>query len=591
MPRFARMTSLTLFATLLVGSACNKMPSPFSVKDRSPHADSDAPFDPPNTYPEWAYDGPSYVQPPQELTPEPKVNTNDPLHYFTKEKVVMIRKPEGYTPEEIPRVGIWYTDNNGFHWNKAGYFGREQTFFPFEAPEDGDYGVRFVGPGQDPAIHSLPYPERVYHVDTVLPDVQVTIEPEKTWYHVGETVTISWRAEDHHLIEYPVRIGRLLDFTADGMNALELQRDLADEGNITYTLPADTLDHEVRFRVDALDRAGNLGIAISFALQVVPEEQDDVNELGGTNEIAHTDAEPNSDDSTMSPSAHYDGMQTPSEKPAATAETAAPVSPSASRTSTSTGTEGIGASEPSTLTDADFAKAAMDASLEPSPTTKNTVIPLATAAARSADPESSFVWDAAATGAQVGDKTLPIGDSATAATMTPVDIDGGAKPDIAVSHEATPDGDGFVPRSDAILEEYFAPQDQPRQTTPAPANGGEPSTNATIETNPGYQTIGLTHADGLLVPMPATVSPSETKLGTVLAHPWRSLRDVWPVAIQTVWLLPRPQFQSQTLNALFEGRYLAASNVAYPVSEPAPINRTVVSAPDAVLSTEVNIQP
>lgn len=131
----------------------------------------------------------------------------------------------------------------------------------------------------------------------------------------------------------------------------------------------------------------------------------------------------------------------------------------------------------------------------------------------------------------------------------------------------------------------------PPASEPEPANAPEPSAQTHIESNPAYQSIGLTHADGLLVPMPATIAPGETRLGTVLAHPWRSLQDVWPVAIQTVWLLPRPNFQSKNLNELFEGRFLAAGRMTYPVSEPAPANRTVVSAPDAVLSTEVDIQP
>lgn len=591
MPRFARMLFLPLLAVLFAGAACNKMPSPFTVKDRSPHADSDAPFDPPNTYPEWAYDSQSYVKPPQELTPEPKVNVNDPLHYFTKGNVVMIRRPEGYTPEEIPRVAIWYTDNNGFHWNKAGYFGREQTFFPFEAPEDGDYGVRFVGPGQDPALHSLPYPERVYHVDTALPDVVVTVEPEKTWYHVGETVTISWKAEDAHLIEYPVRIGRLLDFTADGANALELQRDLADEGQITYTIPEDALDHEARFRVDALDRAGNLGVAISFALQVVPEEQDDVSELEGDGEIAQTDVDPAIDSTEADSLAYYDGLNTPVLKQ----PTVSPAKSSATSSEPTSPESDTALHEPSTLSDADFDSAAIDASLEPASTGGEAPLPMATVAARAAEPEAQLVWDAASTGATMGNSPLPLGQAESATTMTPVDATQIGRPDIAVSHEATPDGDGFQPRSDAILEEYFSVPKRPTplasEPEPEPANAPEPSAQTHIESNPAYQSIGLTHADGLLVPMPATIAPGETRLGTVLAHPWRSLTDVWPVAIQTVWLLPRPNFQSKSLNELFEGRFLAAGRMTYPVSEPAPANRTVVSAPDAVLSTEVNIQP
>ncbi|HUN80582.1 MAG TPA: hypothetical protein VMV81_03645, partial [Phycisphaerae bacterium] len=151
-------------------SACSR-PAPFNTAARKSTDKADAPFDPPNTYPEWAFDSPQYVKPAQELTPEPKAKPGDPLHYFTKEKVVLIRQPAGYTPEEIPRIAVWWTDNNGFRWQKAGFFGREQTYFAFEAQEDGDYGIRFVGPNQEQAMQATAFPERVYHVDTTLPEV------------------------------------------------------------------------------------------------------------------------------------------------------------------------------------------------------------------------------------------------------------------------------------------------------------------------------------------------------------------------------------------------------------------------------------
>ena len=277
----SRMKLLCPLALVLVASACG-MPNPFNPETKADRSDMKQPFDPPKNYPAWAFDQPSYVKPAAELTPEPKVRPDDPLHYFTRDKLVMVRQPSGYTPEELPRVAVWWTDNNGFHWNRAGFFGRQQSFFPFEVEEDGDYGVRFVGPGQQPAQQTLAYPERVYHVDTVLPDVTTTVEPEQAQYCVGQTLTISWRAADFHLIEYPVRVGMVMDESADQKNVIEIQRGLADEGSITYEIPDDTLEHQIQFRVDAQDRAGNLGITFSHVLQVVPVASDtDHDKAGG----------------------------------------------------------------------------------------------------------------------------------------------------------------------------------------------------------------------------------------------------------------------------------------------------------------------
>ncbi len=566
--RMSRLFCSALF--LVIGTACNKMPSPFTVKDRSPRSEPDTPFDPPNTYPEWAYDAPQYVRPPQELVPEPKVNSSDPLHYFTNQKVVLVRRPEGYTPEEIPRVAVWWTDNNGFHWNKAGFFGRQQAFFPLEVDEDGDYGIRFVGPGQDPALHSLPYPERVYHVDTVLPDVEVAVEPEKTWYHVGETVTISWRASDYHLIEYPVRIGMLYDFTAQNDPAVELQRDLADEGTISYTLPPETLDHEVRFRVDALDRAGNLGIAISFALQVVPVETHHEGDP-----FVETDQFSSAASSTQKPAAIDDLSPVPIDR--RTGETApAP-------------------STPSVLTDADFYQAEELSPVPPRSIGSAAPLPMATVAARSANPEAGLQWSADATGANLGSPALPLGTSTQNRTtaMTPVDGTGSrlTPPDIATGGEASPDGDGPLPSRETRIYEGFHPATPDAAPAVEVTSGDQLRATATPLDAHMLAAIGVTHADSLLVPMPATVQPSPNFKDVVLAHPWRTLHGVIPLALDTIWTLPRPRFHSDDLNRLLDGGYLAGGDFPYPVSEPSAIGRTVVSVPEAVLGTEVNVRP
>lgn len=272
MSAMTRTCWILTFIMILTGASCSEQPAPFRTADRTPKADRDAPFNPPETYPEWAYDAEHYTKPVEELMPEPRVRPTDPLHYFTRNKVVMIRQPSCYTPEEIPRVAVWWTDDNGFHWQKAGYLGRQQSHFPFDAPEDGDYGIRFVGPGQAAADPVPAIPERVYHVDTSIPEVEVKVDPEQSWYHVGQTVEISWRASDAHLVAYPVKIGVLPDFSAKKRDMAELQRELADEGTISYKIPAEALDQELRIRVDALDRAGNLGTAVSYALQVVGAE-------------------------------------------------------------------------------------------------------------------------------------------------------------------------------------------------------------------------------------------------------------------------------------------------------------------------------
>jgi hypothetical protein len=260
-------------------AACNQLPPPFAGRDSVARADREAPFYPPDINPGRPYDRRGYFPTTEDLTPAPRVKTGDPLHYFTNNKMVMIRRPADYSPEDVPRVAIWWTDNDGFHWQLAGYFGRQREFFPFDVEEDGDYGIRFVGPGQTPAMNTPANPDRVYHVDTQAPTVQIAVQPEQDWYHAGQTVTISWRADDYHLTDHPACVKMLVDFAAGEPRTIELQRDLAGRGSIEYRIPPGLRDHEIRFRVDTQDRAGNLGMIYSHAFQVVEQTVADAGQV------------------------------------------------------------------------------------------------------------------------------------------------------------------------------------------------------------------------------------------------------------------------------------------------------------------------
>ncbi|MFH1417526.1 MAG: hypothetical protein ABII12_04470 [Planctomycetota bacterium] len=547
----ARMPLVSFLFIVIAASGCNKRPAPFEVEDRTPVADRDAEFDPPNLYPEWAYDSEHYMRPAEDLQPEPRVKRDDPLHYFTNERVVMIRQPSGYTPENTPRVAVWWTDNNGFHWQKAGYFGRQQTHFPFEAEDDGDYGVRFVGPGQPSAEQVSAYPERVYHIDTTPPEVEVWIEPEQSWYHVGQTITIAWRAEDYHLTEYPVCIGMLMDFSAERRELVELQRDLADEGSITYEIRSDALDHEVRFRVDALDRAGNLGIAVSHALQIVEES---LVEDGGEEGVAVFHPEEAIEPASGQPELAI------SEDPAMEAE--------------------------------------------PQEAARQDV-PFASQAERISNADDLLSWkgpffesDRAGDNEerpQIAQEDWPEVD---AEVLLHLPAEAQALTGITDTVDFTEDDELFgPPRPEPlpIAEEEASDSIEAEEPWPVSENtaeANEPLTaidatemhgSATCE---GEDTEGeslnigplvvadITHGNGLVVPLPATIQ-SDLLPGTrVTAHPWRMLGSRHMSHLQMVWSLPLPRF-SLELYQMFEGRFLADHPTLRPVAEPGGVDRTL----------------
>src|SRR5262249_19847289 len=131
------LLSIAALAGLIAAGGCNQ-PSPFKLKEAKVRSDREAPYNPQENYPEWAYDKPSYVKPTSDLQPEVKAREEDPLNYFTNKKLFPVRQPTNYKPEEIPRVAVWYSDNNGFDWKRAGYIGRSETYYWFDASGDGD---------------------------------------------------------------------------------------------------------------------------------------------------------------------------------------------------------------------------------------------------------------------------------------------------------------------------------------------------------------------------------------------------------------------------------------------------------------------
>ena len=606
-------TRMRLFVVLLVVStaaACNKMPAPFEVADRSPRSDIDAPFDPPEMYPGWAYDNEHYMKPAEPLAPEPRVKDGDPLHYFTNKKLVMVRQPGGYTPEEVPRVAIWWTDNNGFHWHKAGYFGRQQSFFPFEVEEDGDYGIRFVGPGQEPAINTPAYPERVYHVDTHLPEVEVAIEPEKSWYYVGETITISWRAEDYHLIEYPASIRMLMDFTADEPKVIELQRDLDDEGSITYVIPPEALDHEIRFRVDAPDRAGNLGIVHSYALQVVEEfpeegEMEDVtadagewpeetvvqaSELVGmapdTNELDREEAVANVGDIVVTNEADDTpewGMPRTQAGDTADTDEAADVDNSMLYFE-SEETE----SEPMK----DTTEPAVDVEGRPGDDlvdAEPAIFPFIGETARPPSDDGQLRWEGPTMpvfpDGQTSDKQRAASGQIDVNAAVPADVPSndtlsrtvGAKP---------ADQENPEPYDEVVSPEARRGPDEVLVYPPIEHEIENVGTTAAREKldalfHGALSVVDPTRGNGLLVPLPATVEEKTPVEGLATAHPWRILGDVLNSPLQTVWVLPQARF-SYGLGRMFEGRYLADHPSLRPVAEPGAVNQAIAGVqPDA----------
>ena len=239
-------------------------------KDENPH------WNPRLDYPEWTYDAPLYYRPSQELPSEPlpsgvEVFYSNKLYFF-------IKHPGGYQVRGEPRVAVWGSGDQGAHWERAGFFGVEQTHFLFKADHDGRYWIRFVGPGQE--IVKIPpgSPHRIYVVDRSPPKVAVDVimptaqdslatTAPSTQAAAKQTVSVSWSVQDEYLDPASLKMEMCFGKLPQGLVWGDIPRNLPPKGTVQVELPAEAQNAEgLRFRLEASDKAGNVGLAVTEPL-------------------------------------------------------------------------------------------------------------------------------------------------------------------------------------------------------------------------------------------------------------------------------------------------------------------------------------
>src|SRR6185369_15756294 len=103
------------------------------------------------------------------------------------------------------------------------------------------------------------------------PKVTLSIDPEQAWYTLGQRVNVNWTVTDPHLDAMPVRVSVVTDWESNLVRPIEIAREQPEVGSIEYTIPSNLMGDGFRIRVDAIDRAGNIGLAYSQTLQIEPD--------------------------------------------------------------------------------------------------------------------------------------------------------------------------------------------------------------------------------------------------------------------------------------------------------------------------------
>lgn len=239
--------------------------------------DENTDWDPQADLPPWAYDAPFYYRPSEDLEMLETIGEDIGV-YYTKDDYFFIRHPSGYQLTAGPRVGVWFSADEGVSWEKAGFFGVEQTHFLFKAETNGPYWIRFVGPGQGRSTVPPGQPHRIYVVDTHPPTVSISVDPPPVTvdaegnkvvhlYRTGETITLYWGIGDQSLDPNSIQLG--VAFTDFPNNVLwsRWPDTLGESGSMQVEIPQEaTQDGGLKFRLEARDKAGNIGAAFTEKL-------------------------------------------------------------------------------------------------------------------------------------------------------------------------------------------------------------------------------------------------------------------------------------------------------------------------------------
>lgn len=243
--------------------------------------DENPKFNPPEELPAWAYDAPFYYEPPEDLPALETIGDGIGV-YYTNDQSFFIRHPGGCQLGGVPRVGVYYSMDMGGTWNKAGYYGVEQTHFNFLAKHEGKYWIRFVGPGQGIVDCPPGVPHRIYVADRSSPTIVLTVLPSP-WddeekgiphiYKAGQNVRLSWGVSDANLDPNSIRMG--ICFAEFPFNVVwsALPEPLEEADSITVELPPEAAHHGgIRFRLAARDKCGNIGMSMTDVLHVQAAE-------------------------------------------------------------------------------------------------------------------------------------------------------------------------------------------------------------------------------------------------------------------------------------------------------------------------------
>lgn len=197
----------------------------------------------------------------------------DPDRKFVNQKQISLSYDLSEVgPSGVSSVELWYTLQQGRTWNKLQDYpidlknpneNRDVKKLAFEVNDEGVYGIKLVaksgvGLGERPPQPGE-RPQFWIEVDLTKPVVQIADIKVGTGFDKGK-LTIDWKATDKNLGLTPIRLSYADDKAGPWTTIADK---LPNSGRYVWRMP-DPHPYQFYVKVEAIDRAGNVGDAISL---------------------------------------------------------------------------------------------------------------------------------------------------------------------------------------------------------------------------------------------------------------------------------------------------------------------------------------
>ncbi len=203
--------------------------------------------------------------------PQPNAFGNLERKFVNNKQISLVYDLKDVGPSGVSSVELWYTLYQGRAWNKLTEYpleiknpaeAQQPKKLAFDVEGEGIYGISLVAKSGVGLSSRAPQPgERPQfwiEVDLTKPQVQLLGVSVGQGVEKGK-LAISWTARDKNLGPNPIRLAYSEDPKGPWTTFAE---NVANNGKYIWTMP-DPLPFQFHVRVEAIDRANNIGEAVT----------------------------------------------------------------------------------------------------------------------------------------------------------------------------------------------------------------------------------------------------------------------------------------------------------------------------------------